>query len=51
MDNHSTKGKSGLIREWMAKGLGVRRAEKAVYPANLCPIQCPPDVASELFLR
>ena len=30
MDNHSTKGKSGLIRELMAKGLSVRRAEKAV---------------------
>ena len=30
MDNHSTKGKSGLIRELMAKGLSVREAEKAV---------------------
>jgi nucleoid DNA-binding protein len=30
MDNHSTKVKSGLIRELMAKGLSVRRAEKAV---------------------
>jgi nucleoid DNA-binding protein len=30
LDNHSTKGKSGLIRELMAKGLSVRRAEKAV---------------------
>jgi nucleoid DNA-binding protein len=30
MDNHSTKGKSGLIRELMATGLSVRQAEKAV---------------------
>ena len=30
MDNHSTKGKSGLIRELIAKGLSVRQAEKAV---------------------
>ncbi len=30
MDNHSTKGKSGLIRELMAEGLSVRQAEKAV---------------------
>jgi nucleoid DNA-binding protein len=30
MDNHSTRGKSGLIRELMAKGLSVREAEKAV---------------------
>jgi nucleoid DNA-binding protein len=30
MDNHSTKAKSGLIRELMAKGLSVRQAEKAV---------------------
>jgi nucleoid DNA-binding protein len=30
MDNHSTKGKSGLIRELIAKGLSVRRAEEAV---------------------
>ena len=30
MDNHSTKGKSGLIRELIAKGLSVRKAEQAV---------------------
>ena len=30
VDNHSTKGKSGLIRELIAKGLSVRQAEKAV---------------------
>ena len=30
MDNHSTKGKSGLIRELISKGLSVREAEKAV---------------------
>ena len=30
MDNHSMKGKSGLIQELIAKGLSVRRAEKAV---------------------
>jgi nucleoid DNA-binding protein len=30
MDNHSMKGKSGLIRELIAVGLTVRQAEKAV---------------------
>jgi nucleoid DNA-binding protein len=30
VDNHSTKGKSGLIRELIAKGLSVCQAEKAV---------------------
>jgi nucleoid DNA-binding protein len=30
VDNHLTKGKSGLIRELIAKGLNVRQAEKAV---------------------
>ena len=30
MDNHSTKGKSGLIRELIANSLSVRHAEKAV---------------------
>jgi nucleoid DNA-binding protein len=30
MDNHSTKGKSGLIRDLMDKGFSVRRATKAV---------------------
>jgi nucleoid DNA-binding protein len=30
VDNHSTKGKSGLILELIAKGLSVRKAEKAV---------------------
>jgi hypothetical protein len=30
MDNHSTKGKSGLIRELIAKGLSIHQPEKAV---------------------
>jgi hypothetical protein len=30
MDNQSDQGKSGLIRELVAKGLSVRKAEKAV---------------------
>ena len=30
MDNHSTKGKSGLIRQLIAKGMSVRESTKAV---------------------